>query len=96
MPRVIILAGFETYTNLCKEKYNPLLSGIVSCSILDSASVCFKKNEKPTFIIASTEEVPGTYMDRFQAIHDLYFPNVIEQGDTTMVLDQIINYYNTK
>ncbi|XP_056634001.1 uncharacterized protein LOC130443418 isoform X1 [Diorhabda sublineata] len=96
-PTVIILGGFDIYTNLYGTNYDPTLTGLISSIVLDSAAVCTKKNNKSVYVILATKSTPEEYKDRIKVLYDLYFPNLIHDiTEEAVVLDAIIDYYKNK
>ncbi|CAG9861816.1 unnamed protein product [Phyllotreta striolata] len=93
VPTVVLMSGFDVYTKLYGDTFDPLLPAIVTSSLFDGASVCSKKNKKPVFVIVAAYEPPRIYLSRYQSLHDLYYPNFISNGEKSAILKKVVDYY---
>ncbi|KAJ8956979.1 hypothetical protein NQ318_012143 [Aromia moschata] len=93
IPNIIILSDFDKYCNLYSDCYNPILSALVSATLLDSISVCSKKKQKPCYLICTCSPAENSYTDRFQVLRDMYFPHVINKLCDKLLFDEIIGYF---
>uniref|UniRef100_A0A6P7FV57 Uncharacterized protein LOC114333042 isoform X1 n=1 Tax=Diabrotica virgifera virgifera TaxID=50390 RepID=A0A6P7FV57_DIAVI len=95
-PTVILICGFDIYTNIFEENYKPMLAALLSTTLLDSSVVCYKKNKKSTYLILTLQTIPDNYRDRIKVLYDMYFPNIITDQHEEIVIDKVVNYYINK
>ncbi|XP_018569488.1 uncharacterized protein LOC108909590 [Anoplophora glabripennis] len=93
VPDVVILPNLEIYCNLHSDKYDPLLSALIVTALVDSTSVCAKKNQR-AYLIATCSISPENCENRLQILHDMYFPHVVrESEENETLLKDIVDYY---
>ncbi|XP_023017852.2 uncharacterized protein [Leptinotarsa decemlineata] len=93
-PNVIIISGFDAYTNLFEEDYNAQKAAFLSTSLLDCGSVCAKKKQSPSYLLLTAEDSLGIYKERLQVLHDMYFPEIIQGVKDADLLKAIIDSYS--
>ncbi|KAJ8924830.1 hypothetical protein NQ315_000984 [Exocentrus adspersus] len=96
IPDIIILSNLDTYCHLYGDNYDTLLCALVVATLLDSASVCAKKNGT-SYLISTCSQPSDPHKNKLQVLYDLYFSHVIEKtADSDTVCKDIINYYSNE
>ncbi|KAL3276206.1 hypothetical protein HHI36_020924 [Cryptolaemus montrouzieri] len=88
-PRIILVAGFEEYSNLNKPDYNPMCAALISTSLLDAISTAAAKLNAVSYLIVACR-ILENYKSRLNILRMLYFSEIISHPKEQDMLNAIM------
>ncbi|KAK9877854.1 hypothetical protein WA026_020084 [Henosepilachna vigintioctopunctata] len=74
-PRIILMSGFEKYSGIDEDTYDPIFGALIATTLLNACSVASKKLNVVTYAVITCEKLKNHEI-RLNILRNLYFQNM--------------------